>query len=1154
MPNDLRLAIEVDDNGSLKIKGFAQALERAGGHSDAARGKLHGFGNAADTVGNKLKSILGILSGLGISFGLLKIGRAVADWMKLSAAQDQAERSLKAAMVSNDRYSTALYRATLRQADAVQRLTGLDDQEILRGQKMLLLYKAISDDIMPRATMAMADMAALMGGDMKSAATQLGRAMGGSTESLRRVGIIIDENVYKQRGAIGVLEEIEKKVSGQAEALAQGSGKWRLLGAAIGEAKEAAGGLFNLFAENTGAIGGMTKFFNALADAVKNYSSEIASALSISAKIGASLISPVYGAGIVYSSAVGYVNQKIAERSARVASYGGSWEEDEEKKYTPWPRPLTHDQMQAMDETKKWLSDLTTSDYEKGLEIINAKYERLGELLGDNADLTRAYRLEVDRLKTTESQKMEGLNDIIAKNTLDSYQLKVYDLDKRFASLDVTLRNSTAGARAYALALGSIKTEEYRENMEAVEKISAKLVATNNRLVAAEKAKENAAVKVEVKRISELIIAADEAEKEVLKKWKKMSTDIGKSFTDAMLDSINGVENAFENFGKNIKNMFLKIWLDKAITQPIIMPIINDAAGMFGFSGTGINGTTSGFSSFMGSSAFGMTGGATYGQLLGAGAVGYGMGGGGTSGLITGLGAAAGMALGGPLGSMVGGFAGNYLAKMFEDEPNPPKIDLLYDIIDGKVELIGEAWKNSPRSQELIDQIQATIQGQIDLFKSIGLITGQVFQSGQIALSGRGAGGILQGVAAYTSADLAQLYASSFDGSGQALGEAVFAEFNEQFEKAWSVSGGFSSLTWENLGKKVPSLVSRFGGTSGPEMLAQLQAGNSENFETWLQTGMGFMRGTEYGKFWTPSGNAATMAQFDKLLAQLQDKITAISDTMAGGIGNAFLSALDSGAFETFGTSLRQSTYESIRQGIMQGLVAQIMTGEGSPLATGLTNILGATNQYAAGDITFQQAQGMIDQSIGGMSDAIAKMEPIMQPVYEWLQNLSGALGVNTDAITGNTDAILGPVQAFLSQMDTSLAPSQSLAGIQRIYDQKLAAAIANPMSFSDFAGYASQYLETQKGIGDYQSAWSGVRGQVENIPWYLSGASATSSAAEVGASVGQNLAPALLDLKETLEKPKEIKITMTTLGSMITMIGQELLADKDFVAGVKEV
>ena len=252
---ELYLQIVLDENGSVaKVTNLGQAVKSVGSESEGTSKKVDKLTDSFSKNDSAIESFIDTLKALGASYAALRIERMIEDWIKLDITQSQADQSLKSIMISTNRFSESFYQGTLKQAEALQKLTGVRDQDIERGQKMLMLYENISSDLMPRTTQAMVNLAALMEGDVRTAAFELGKAMDGETESLRRAGIIIDENVFKQRGAIGVLEEVEKKVNGQAVSLTEGAGKWKLLGTAIDEAKESIGAAFTQIAEDSGIL------------------------------------------------------------------------------------------------------------------------------------------------------------------------------------------------------------------------------------------------------------------------------------------------------------------------------------------------------------------------------------------------------------------------------------------------------------------------------------------------------------------------------------------------------------------------------------------------------------------------------------------------------------------------------------------------------------------------------------------------------------------------------------------------------------------------------------------------------------------------------------------------------------------------------------
>jgi len=227
MAKQLKIELIVDDKGSVHVKKFADTTDKS-------------MKKAQDSTSRLQKAVVGLVS----AYGALQLGRMAADWVKLYGVQEQAEAQLKQAMISMGRYSEESFQSTKHLASGLQQVTTFGDEATMAGQKFLMTYKDIPDDLMPRTTRAMLDLAALMGGDTKQAANMLGKASMGLAGELRRVGITIDEDIGKSGDFSKILAEIEKQVGGQARALAEtGYGGLQQYGNLIGDVKEDLGKL-----------------------------------------------------------------------------------------------------------------------------------------------------------------------------------------------------------------------------------------------------------------------------------------------------------------------------------------------------------------------------------------------------------------------------------------------------------------------------------------------------------------------------------------------------------------------------------------------------------------------------------------------------------------------------------------------------------------------------------------------------------------------------------------------------------------------------------------------------------------------------------------------------------------------------------------------
>lgn len=193
------------------------------------------------------RSVLNVRNAF-IGLGLAYIGKSL---MQISQEQEKAVAGMETALKSMGLYSEATSRNLQQLATDLQGVTNYGDEATLMGMKFLVTYRDIGMDTMPRTTKAMADLAALMGGDMRQAANMLGKASMGMTGELRKVGITVGANVYKTEGYLGVLRAIESQVTGQAVAQRKATGSAIAMDNAFGDLKETIGKILTMSLEPT---------------------------------------------------------------------------------------------------------------------------------------------------------------------------------------------------------------------------------------------------------------------------------------------------------------------------------------------------------------------------------------------------------------------------------------------------------------------------------------------------------------------------------------------------------------------------------------------------------------------------------------------------------------------------------------------------------------------------------------------------------------------------------------------------------------------------------------------------------------------------------------------------------------------------------------
>ncbi|MDD5355857.1 MAG: hypothetical protein PHY56_04935, partial [Candidatus Omnitrophica bacterium] len=230
---EIKYILSVKDDGTATINKVNSELSSLDDHA-----------KKANTSFSSMTSIMSGLKTAIVGIGLYKLVGELKSLAQEAGAAQKSSAGLTQSMISNGRYSEQLHKKLIDTAKALQQVTTYEDDATIEGQKFLLMYSKISDNLLPRATEAMLDLAAMMGGDLSGAAKLLGKASEGVTSGLSRYGIVIDESTAKSGDFGKILDAVTEKVGGQARALATtGIGQWEQLNNLWGDARENLGDL-----------------------------------------------------------------------------------------------------------------------------------------------------------------------------------------------------------------------------------------------------------------------------------------------------------------------------------------------------------------------------------------------------------------------------------------------------------------------------------------------------------------------------------------------------------------------------------------------------------------------------------------------------------------------------------------------------------------------------------------------------------------------------------------------------------------------------------------------------------------------------------------------------------------------------------------------
>lgn len=185
-------------------------------------------------------------------------------------AQEQAVAKLDTTIASLHRTTTNLSGRLQMLASQMQRDGIIGDEAIVEGASFLAMYEKITDDLLPRTVRIMTDLAAKTGGDVTTAARAMGMAAEGSTDLLRRQGIIISETARESGDFALILDEVERAVGGTNIALGETAT------GGMTQAKNAAGELLEELGRLSANIGGSSGLNDTIKDGAGFWQSQVA--------------------------------------------------------------------------------------------------------------------------------------------------------------------------------------------------------------------------------------------------------------------------------------------------------------------------------------------------------------------------------------------------------------------------------------------------------------------------------------------------------------------------------------------------------------------------------------------------------------------------------------------------------------------------------------------------------------------------------------------------------------------------------------------------------------------------------------------------------------------------------------------------------------
>ena len=201
------IAIQISANAQQAVAGIQTVNQ-----------KLNQMQKSTETASSRFIRISAVMQGSLMIFnrvqsGLQLVASAVSACTGAYSVQEQAERRLQTTLTATQNAVGMSASELFNLADALSSVTTYSDQEIIAVEQMLASTRKIGRDIMPEATKAVLDMAAVTGDDAVGAAHDLAQALAdpaGEIESLKEKGIQLSEeqkkNIQRVQEQNGVYE------------------------------------------------------------------------------------------------------------------------------------------------------------------------------------------------------------------------------------------------------------------------------------------------------------------------------------------------------------------------------------------------------------------------------------------------------------------------------------------------------------------------------------------------------------------------------------------------------------------------------------------------------------------------------------------------------------------------------------------------------------------------------------------------------------------------------------------------------------------------------------------------------------------------------------------------------------------------------------
>lgn len=166
-----------------------------------------------------MKAPIRAVAGLAAALGAVSVGRKVFEELKeatkAASEQEQAEAALRVAIRGAGQELSTTAPLAIALASKYSLLSGVQDDVILSGEKMLITMGRLRGEGLERGLRAALDLGTYLKGDFDAAFKAVAKAAAGNFTALQKLGIVVDDSIPKSQRYEAVITLLSEKMGGQ---------------------------------------------------------------------------------------------------------------------------------------------------------------------------------------------------------------------------------------------------------------------------------------------------------------------------------------------------------------------------------------------------------------------------------------------------------------------------------------------------------------------------------------------------------------------------------------------------------------------------------------------------------------------------------------------------------------------------------------------------------------------------------------------------------------------------------------------------------------------------------------------------------------------------------------------------------------------------